>query len=240
MGYTLHDRSATFCISVLQKTCQLFLFYRRVLQTEASAYVPGSPDGEGRRQTEKQEEVILRLELHCPAQGTACISLSPAMLFREGALKGEGLSLLPPLPRGHTPIFPSPSKGPALLLITYQRLCRTNLTITYHVKFCLPCDVKDCLLNNVKNSLPTNVKISLPYHVKNCLPSHVKKSLTFAALRISAFRIAGDSNMRTWKGRGESRRRLPVAGVSSAAFSTETSDLPGGESRRLRLRREAE
>ena len=86
-----------------------------------------------------------------------------------------------PLCRGrHTPIFPSPSKGPVLLLLTYLRLCRTNLTLTYHVKFCLPCDVKNCLPNNVKNSLPTNVKISLPYHVKNCLPSHVKKCLTFA------------------------------------------------------------
>ena len=89
-----------------------------------------------------------------------------------------------PLCRGrHTPIFPSPSKGPVLLLLTYLRLCRTNLTLTYHVKFCLPCDVKNCLPNNVKNSLPTNVKISLPYHVKNCLPSHVKKCLTFAPIQ---------------------------------------------------------
>ena len=94
-----------------------------------------------------------------------------------------------PLCRGrHTPIFPSPSKGPVLLLLTYLRLCRTNLTLTYHVKFCLPCDVKNCLPNNVKNSLPTNVKISLPYHVKNCLPSHVKKCLTFAVLWKSSCR----------------------------------------------------
>ena len=42
------------------------------------------------------------------------------------------------------------------------------------------------------------------------------------------------------KGRGESRRRPPVEEISSAAFSTETSDLSGGQSRRLRLRREAE
>ena len=77
-----------------------------------------------------------------PWHRSVCNPLSPAVLPREGALKGEGLSLLPPLPRGHTPIFPSPCKGSVLLLITYQRLCRTDLTITYHVNFCLPCDVK--------------------------------------------------------------------------------------------------
>ncbi len=38
------------------------------------------------------------------------------------------------------------------------------------------------------------------------------------------------------KGRGEIRRRPPVEEISSADFSTETSDLPGGQSRRLRLR----
>jgi hypothetical protein len=37
----------------------------------------------------------------------------------------------------------------------------------------------------------------------------------------------------------ESRRRPPVEGVSSAAFSLETSDLRSAESRRLRLRMEA-
>ena len=42
------------------------------------------------------------------------------------------------------------------------------------------------------------------------------------------------------KGRGEIRRRPPVEEISSADFSTETSELPGGQSRRLRLRREAE
>ena len=109
-----------------------------------------------------------------------CSSLSQTIRPRQGALKGEGLSLLPPLPRGHTPIFPSPSEGSLPLLITYQRLRRTDLTITYHVKFCLPNDVKNCLPNDVKFSLPTNVKNSLPHHVKNYLPSHVKKCLTFA------------------------------------------------------------
>ena len=35
---------------------------------------------------------------------------------------------------------------------------------------------------------------------------------------------------------GESRRGPPVAEISSAAFSTETSELSSGQSRRLRLR----
>jgi len=35
---------------------------------------------------------------------------------------------------------------------------------------------------------------------------------------------------------GESRRRPPVAEISSAAFSCETSDLPGGQSCRLSMR----
>ena len=35
---------------------------------------------------------------------------------------------------------------------------------------------------------------------------------------------------------GESRRGPPVEEISSAAFSSETSDLPSGESRRLRMR----
>ena len=35
---------------------------------------------------------------------------------------------------------------------------------------------------------------------------------------------------------GESHRRPPVAEISSAAFSCETSDLPGGQSRRLSMR----
>ena len=35
---------------------------------------------------------------------------------------------------------------------------------------------------------------------------------------------------------GESSRRLPVAEISSAAFSCETSDLSSGQSRRLSMR----
>lgn len=61
-------------------------------------------------------------------------------------------------------------------------------------------------------------------------------------LRVPVFcaLVAGSEKRRPWKGRGESRRRLPVAEISSAAFSTETSELHSVESRRLRLRREAE
>ena len=38
------------------------------------------------------------------------------------------------------------------------------------------------------------------------------------------------------KGRGESRRRPPVAGISSVLRSCETSGLPSGEPRRLNMR----
>ena len=64
--------------------------------------------------------------------------------------------------------------------------------------------------------------------------SHIRRQ-TLQGSVFLCFRLKRTRPM-TRRDPGDSRRGLPVAEISSAAVSTETSDLSGGQSRRLRLR----
>ena len=65
-----------------------------------------------------------------------------------------------------------------------------------------------------------------------------KKRITFTVIRFFVLRKQSGLPIKTPSAavEGESRRRPPVAEISSAAFSCETSDLASGESRRLSMR----